>query len=295
VNEKAGEMASELEVFVLVAESGGFASAARRLRLTPSAISRRVALLEDRLGVQLLSRTTRKVELTAAGEAYFQRIKPLLSAITAASDDLQQFSPVPAGQLVISAPAALLERKLVGFVSEYLEINPQMRVELIPSELGSNVDYDFTVQSLPSSDKNKASIKLSANRWTVCASPGYLDRRGVPEHPRDLQAHNCLIIGTHPHWQFIVDERELNVVPPARFISFGSAVYQAAIGGFGIARLAAFLVSDDLESGRLTKLLESYSDTRERNLYLIADSEKIALAKYASFADFIKTKFAGGF
>jgi LysR family transcriptional activator of dmlA len=288
-------MASELEVFVLVAESGGFASAARRLRLTPSAISRRVALLEDRLGVQLLSRTTRKVELTAVGEAYFQRIKPLLSAITAASDDLQQFSPIPAGQLVISAPAALLERKLVGFVSEYLEINPQMRVELIPSELGSNVDYDFTVQSLPSSDKNKASIKLAANRWTVCASPSYLERQGVPEHPRDLQAHNCLIIGTHPHWQFIVDERELNVVPPARFISFGSAVYQAVIGGFGIARLAAFLVSDDLKSGRLVKLLGSYSDTRERNLYLIADGEKIALAKYASFADFIKTKFADGF
>lgn len=288
-------MASELEVFVLVAESGGFASAARRLRLTPSAISRRVALLEDRLGVQLLSRTTRKVELTAVGEAYFQRIKPLLSAITAASDDLQQFSPIPAGQLVISAPAALLERKLVGFVSEYLEINPQMRVELIPSELGSNVDYDFTVQSLPSSDKNKASIKLAANRWTVCASPSYLERQGVPEHPRDLQAHNCLIIGTHPHWQFIVDERELNVVPPARFISFGSAVYQAVIGGFGIARLAAFLVSDDLKSGRLVKLLGSYSETRERNLYLIADGEKIALAKYASFADFIKTKFAGGF
>jgi len=288
-------MASELEVFVLVAESGGFASAARRLRLTPSAISRRVALLEDRLGVQLLSRTTRKVELTAAGEAYFQRIKPLLSAITAASDDLQQFSPVPAGQLVISAPAALLERKLVGFVSEYLDINPQMRVELIPSELGSNVDYDFTVQSLPSSDKNKASIKLAANRWTVCASPSYLERHGVPEHPRDLQAHNCLIIGTHPHWQFIVDERELNVVPPARFISFGSAVYQAVIGGFGIARLAAFLVSDDLKSGRLTKLLGNYSDTRERNLYLIADGEKIALAKYANFADFIRTKFAGGF
>jgi LysR family transcriptional regulator, transcriptional activator for dmlA len=288
-------MASELEVFVLVAESGGFASAARRLRLTPSAISRRVALLEDRLGVQLLSRTTRKVELTAVGEAYFQRIKPLLSAITAASDDLQQFSPIPAGQLVISAPAALLERKLVGFVSEYLEINPQMRVELIPSELGSNVDYDFTVQSLPSSDKNKASIKLAANRWTVCASPSYLERQGVPEHPRDLQAHNCLIIGTHPHWQFIVDERELNVVPPARFISFGSAVYQAVIGGFGIARLAAFLVSDDLKSGRLVKLLGSYSETRERNLYLIADGEKIALAKHASFADFIKTKFAGGF
>jgi DNA-binding transcriptional LysR family regulator len=288
-------MASELEVFVLVAESGGFASAARRLRLTPSAISRRVALLEDRLGVQLLSRTTRKVELTAVGEAYFQRIKPLLSAINAASDDLQQFSPVPVGQLVISAPAALLERKLVGFVNEYLEVNPQMRVELVPSELGSNVDCDFTVQSLPSSDKNKASIKLAANRWTVCASPGYLERHGVPEHPRDLQAHSCLIIGTHPHWQFIVDERELNVVPPARFISFGSAVYQAVVGGFGIARLAAFLVSDDLKSGRLVKLLGDYSDTRERNLYLIADGEKITMAKYAGFADFIKTKFAGGF
>lgn len=288
-------MASELEVFILVAESGGFAGAARRLRLTPSAISRRVALLEDRLGVQLLSRTTRKVELTAAGEAYFQRIKPLLSAIAVAADDLEQFSPVPVGQLVVSAPAALLERKLVGFVTEYLQANPQMRIELIPSELGSNVDYDFTVQSLASSDKNKASIKLTANPWTICAAPSYLERHGTPEHPRDLQSHNCLIISTHPHWQFIVDDKELNVVPPSRFISFGSAVYQAAIDGFGIARLAAFLVNDDLKSGRLVKLLGQYSDTRDRDLYLIADADKIALAKYTGFAEFIKAKFAGGF
>lgn len=288
-------MASELEVFILVAESGGFAGAARRLRLTPSAISRRVALLEDRLGVQLLSRTTRKVELTAAGEAYFQRIKPLLSAIAAASDDLEQFSPVPVGQLIVSAPAALLERKLVGFVTEYLLENPQMRIELIPSELGSNVDYDFTVQSLASSDKNKASIKLTANPWTVCAAPSYLERHGTPDRPQDLQSHNCLIIGTHPHWQFIVDDKELNLVPPSRFISFGSAVYQAAIDGFGIARLAAFLVNDDLKTGRLVKLLSQYSDTRDRDLYLIADADKIGFAKYAGFAEFIKTKFAGGF
>lgn len=288
-------MASELEVFVLVAESGGFAGAARRLSLTPSAISRRVALLEDRLGVQLLSRTTRKVELTAAGEAYFQRIKPLLSAIALASENLSEFSPVPVGQLVIRAPAALLERKLVGFVAEYLRINPQMRIELIPSEFGSNVDYDFTVQSLASSDKNKVSIKLAANPWTVCAAPGYIEKHGTPEHPRDLEFHNCLVIGTHPHWQFVVGDRELNLVPPAKFISFGSAVYQAALSGFGIARLAAFLVSDDFKSGRLVKLLEAYADTRERNLYLIADADKIALAKYAGFADFIRAKFVGGF
>lgn len=288
-------MASELEVFVLVAESGGFAGAARRLRLTPSAISRRVALLEDRLGVQLLSRTTRKVELTAAGEAYFQRIKPLLSAIAVAADDLGQFSPVPVGQLVIGAPAALLERKLVEFVTEYLQANPQMRIELIPSELGSNVDYDFTVQSLPSSDKNKVSMRLAANPWTVCAAPGYIAKHGAPEHPQDLHSHNCLIIGTHPHWQFIVDDKELNLVPPSRFISFGSAVYRAAIDGFGIARLAAFLVNDDLKSGRLVKLLGQYSDKKPRDLYLIADADKIAFAKYAGFAEFIKSKFAGGF
>lgn len=288
-------MASELEVFILVAESGGFAGAARRLRLTPSAISRRVALLEDRLGVQLLSRTTRKVELTAAGEAYFARIKPLLTAIASAADDLEQFSPVPVGQLVVSAPAALLERKIVGFVAEYLQTNPQMRIELVPSEFGSNVDYDFTLQSLASSDRNKVSIKLTANPWTICAAPAYLERNGIPEQPRDLQSHDCLVIGTHPHWQFLVDDKELNIVPHARFISFGSAVYKAAVDGFGIARLAAFLVKDDLASGRLVQLLGHYSDVRPRDLYLTADADKIKLTKHARFAEFIQAKFAEGF
>jgi LysR family transcriptional activator of dmlA len=288
-------MASELEVFILVAESGSFAGAARRLRLTPSAVSRRIALLEDRLGVQLLFRTTRKVELTAAGEAYFQRIEPLLSAIAAASDDLEEFSPIPVGQLVVSAPAALLETKLVGLVTEYLTANPQMRIELIPSEFGPTIYYDFTIQSLPSSDKNKISIRLAANPWIVCASPSYLERHNPPAHPQDLKSHNCLIIGTHPHWQFIVDDKELNIVPRSQFISFGSAVYQAALSAFGIARLAAFLVNGDLKSGRLIELLAAYSDARERDLYLIADADKIALAKYAGFADFVRTKFADGF
>jgi LysR family transcriptional activator of dmlA len=288
-------MASELEVFVLVAESGGFANAARRLRLTPSAISRRIALLEDRLGVQLLSRTTRKVELTAVGEAYFQRIKPLLSAISEATADLAQFSPVPVGQLTISAPAALLERKMVGFVNEFLRANRSMRAELVPSELDAGGDYDFVIQSLPSSDRNKVSFRLAANPWTVCASPDYLQRCGAPEHPRDLHSHDCLVIGTHPHWQFVVNEKEVTVAPPARFISFGSAIHRAVLDGFGVARLAAFLVSDDLQTGRLIRLLAQHSDNRERNLYLIVDADKASSTRHAGFIEFIRAKFADGF
>lgn len=288
-------MASELEVFVLVAESGGFANAARRLRLTPSAISRRIALLEDRLGVQLLSRTTRKVELTAVGEAYFQRIKPLLSAISEATADLGQFSPVSVGQLTISAPAALLEQKMVGFVGEYLRANTRMRAELVPSELDVGGGYDFVVQSLASTDRNKVSIKLAANPWTICASPAYLQRSGTPGNPRDLHSHDCLIIGTHPHWQFVVDEKEVTVAPPARFISFGGAVHRAVLDGFGVARLAAFLVNDDLATGRLIRILAEYSDKRERDLYLIVDADKASSNKHAGFIEFIKAKFAQGF
>ncbi|WP_213772252.1 LysR family transcriptional regulator [Bradyrhizobium sp. dw_78] len=288
-------MASELEVFILVAESGGFASAARRLRLTPSAISRRVAQLEDRLGVHLLSRTTRKVELTAAGEAYFLRIKPLLAAISEATQNLETFSPVPAGQLRISAPAAFLERRLVPLVGEYLEVNRQMRIEMVPSEFSSSDEFDFTIQSLPSSDQGKVSIKIAANPWIICAAPSYLATFGTPEHPRELQAHSCLTISTHPHWQFIVDGKELTIVPPARFISFGGAVYRAAREGLGIARLAAFLVSEDLKSGELVRFLDQYGSSRERDFYLVADKEKISLTKFAGFADFIKTKFAAGF
>ena len=262
---------------------------------TPSAISRRVAQLEDRLGVHLLSRTTRKVELTAAGEAYFQRIKPLLQAISAATQNLETFSPVPAGQLRISAPAAFLERRLVPLVGEYLEMNRQMRIEMVPSEFSSSDEFDFTIQSLASSDQGKVSIKIAANPWIICAAPSYLEKAGAPKHPRELQTHCCLTISTHPHWQFIVDGKALTVVPPARFISFGGAVYRAAREGLGIARLAAFLVSDDLKSGRLVKLLDQYMSSRERDFYLVADHEKISLTKFAGFADFIRTKFAAGF
>ena len=289
-------MATELEIFVLVAESGGFASTARHLRLTPSAISRRIAILEDRVGVQLLSRTTRKVELTAAGEAYFQKIKPLLAAIGAATRNLEQFSPVPSGQLRLGAPAALLERKLVAFVGNFLEEYPQIRIEMMPFEIGAGSDeFDFIIQSLPSSEKGKASIKLAENPWMICAAPSYLEARGAPQHPHDLQHHQCLAITTHQHWQFMVDGGELAIVPPARFLSFGGAVYKAAIDGLGIAQLAAFLVNEDLRSGRLVRVLEDFKNPSERFLYLICDREKLELVKYSSFADFLKRQFEAGF
>jgi DNA-binding transcriptional LysR family regulator len=288
-------MASELEVFVLVAESGGFANAARRLRLTPSAISRRVAQLEDRLGVQLLARTTRKVELTDAGEAYFRRIKPLLAEIAAATRNLEQFAPVPAGHLRISAPAAFIERHLAELVCEYLVQNAQMRIEMFPSELASNEEYDFAIQSLPSTAQGKASIRLTANSWIVCAAPAYLEKRGTPRHPRDLQGHDCLVINTHPHWRFVVDGNEMNLLAPARFSSFGGAVHRAAIAGHGVARLAAFLVSDDIKRGRLVKLLGEFADSEERFLHLVTDNDKLALPKFATFANFLKAKLAPGF
>src|SRR5882757_8655808 len=289
-------MASELEIFILVAESGGFASTARRLRLKPSAISPRIALLEDRVGVQLLSRTTRKLELTAAGEAYFQKIKPLLAAISAATSNLAQFSPVPAGQIRIGAPAALLEHCLVAVVGKYLDEYPQTRVEMTPTELGSSgEDFDFIIQSLPSSDKSRVSIKLAENPWIICAAPAYLKVHGTPRYPNELQSHKCLAIATHQHWQFGNGEEDLTIVPPARFLSFGSAVYKAALDGLGIAQLAAFLVNDDLRTGKLVRLLEDYKHLSQRHLYLIADSDKLALVKYSSFADFLKRRFDGGF
>ncbi|SNT31935.1 DNA-binding transcriptional regulator, LysR family [Tardiphaga sp. OK246] len=289
-------MATELEIFVLVAESGGFASTARVLRLTPSAISRRIAILEDRVGVQLLSRTTRKVELTTAGEVYFQKIKPLLAAISAATRNLEQFSPVPSGQLRIGAPAALLERRLVALVSRYLDDYPQIRVEMLPTEIGINgEEFDFVIQSLPSSDKGKVSIKLAENPWIICAAPSYLEENGIPEHPLDLQNHRCLAITTHQHWQFLVDGHELALVPPARFLSFGGAVYKAAIDGLGIAQLAAFLVNEDLRTGKLIRVLEQFKNSSERYLYLIADKEKLDLVKHSSFADFLQQSFEAGF
>lgn len=289
------ELASELEVFVLVAESGGFANAARRLRLTPSAVSRRIALLEDRLGVELLSRSTRKVELTAVGEAYYQRIKPLLTGIATATHDIARFSPVPVGQLVVTAPAALLERRLVQIVGEYLREAPLARIELVPSELGVTDNCDFVIQSMASSDPDNVSIRLTANPWILCASPAYIANHGQPDHPRDLQEHECLVIATHPHWQFLDGDKELNIVPSSRFISFGSAVYRAAIDGMGIARLAAFLVNDDLRKGLLVRVLDKYIHPADRSLYLIAASNQIEQTKFARFAEFLRSRFVSGF
>ncbi len=153
-------------------------------------------------------------------------------------------------------------RKLVGFVREYLQANPQMRIELIPSELGSNVDYDFTVQSLRLVGQEQGfdeACRQSVDgmrgaelyRETWCA------RASATSPVAQLSHHwNASALAIHRRRQGAQSR------PPSRFISFGSAVYRAAIDGFGIARLAAFLVNDDLKSGRLVKLLGQYSDNK---------------------------------
>jgi DNA-binding transcriptional LysR family regulator len=289
-------MASELEVFILVAESGGFAGAARRLRLTPSAVSRRIAQLEDRVGTLLLARTTRKVELTAAGEAFFQRIRPLRQEIDAATRSLERFSPVPAGQLRISAPAALLEQNwFLDILFKYLARFPNLRLEATPADHGLVEGCDFVIQSFASTDKNKISRQLAANPWIVCAAPAYLEKYGTPSDPKDLLQHNCLVVGAHAHWRFKLGHSELTLAMPARFVSFGGAIHRAAVSGHGIARLAAFLVNDDLKSGHLIKLLHDYPDPSDRHLYLVFDDEKKSLPKYADFAEFLRAEFQGRF
>ena len=139
------------------------------------------------------------------------------------------------------------------------------------------------------------SIRLAENPWIICAAPSYLKVHGMPTHPTDLQDHRCLTITTHQHWQFQADGGELSIVPASRFLSFGGAVYKAAIDGLGVAQLASFLVSDDLRAGRLVRILEEFKNPNDRYLYLVCDREKLNLVKYSSFSDFLRKQFETGF
>jgi DNA-binding transcriptional LysR family regulator len=247
------------------------------------------------VGVQLLSRTTRKVELTAAGEAYYRRVRPLLAEIAAATRDLGQFSPVPIGRLRLAGPAAFVETVLTPLVCAFLAENPGMRVEMHPTESSFDLEADLSFQSLPSPEEGTASIRLAANPWIVCASPGYLKRHGVPTTPDDLAHHNCLVLSTHPHWNFTVDGHKTSLALPAKFFSFGSAVHRAVVDGHGVARLAGFLVNDDIRTGRLVKLLEAYQADDDRSLYLVTQRGNLLVPKFALFAEFVRTKLEHGF
>lgn len=290
-----GELES-IRVFLAVAELGSFAAAARHLGLTPASVTRTVAALENRLGVQLLVRTTRQVSLTSAGAVYAARVAPLSRGLAEAADETREAQGITSGRIRISAPMSLGLKVLPAVLSQFATLHPQTHVALNLSDSFIDIveeDYDLAIRiSGPPSDKSTIWRKICRVPRVLVAAPDYLTARGTPQTPDDLAEFACLSYAAEAReeiWELSRGaSRRSHRAKGAFSANNGDFLARLVMNGEGLALLPRFIVADDLEAGRLTRVLPDWSTPEIWLTLFYPPYERLPL-KVATFSDFFET------
>jgi DNA-binding transcriptional LysR family regulator len=254
-----------MTVFTAVVESGGFASAARKLGLSPPVVTRAVAELEERLGLRLLTRTTRVVRVTEAGARFAEDCRRILAEIDAAEEAASGTHAAARGTLVLTAPVLFGQRYVMPVLVDYLDRCPEVDAQCLFVDRVVNLDeegVDVAVRIGELPDSSLQAIKVGRVSQVLVASPAYLQAHGSPAHPADLAHHRIVARGGAPadvDWQFDDAGKPVPQRLRARIrTSTNDAAIAAAIAGFGITRLLSYQVADALAQGQLQVVLERF-------------------------------------
>ncbi len=289
---------SEMTVFAEVVENKNFSVAARTLKLTPSAVSKLIGRLEERLGARLLNRTTRQVSLTDEGRTYHQSCLPILAAIKDAEQAITNLHEEPRGLLKVNVSTAFGLSHLEPLLPDFLATYPEIRIDLTLSEsivnlVEEEVDVAIRTGNLP--DSSLIARKFGKIHRTVAASPAYLKQHGIPKTPMDLKNHNCLQISTATtfnHWEFQENGKSKIIDISGNFETNNAmALHRAALAGIGIMRSANFIVADDIKAGRLKALLTEYESEKELGIYAVYPSNRHLSSKVRVFIDMLVDAF----
>lgn len=289
----------EMKAFVRSVELGGFSAAARDLNLTPSALSKLVTRMEDRLGVRLMNRTTRKLALTAEGEAYFASAKRILSDIEEAETEVTRFSAHPKGLLRINVGVAFGMHQLVPALPRFLERYPDIELDItVTDRLVDLVEEgaDVAIRTGALRDSTLVAKKICDMHRTICASPAYLKKHGTPKTPRDLLNHNCISISGAPQlrkWPFdtAAGMETVDVVGTVNANNAETLLQMAAMG-VGIIRLSDVIVSDGIRTGWLLPLLTDVHHAEPLPLSAVYPQGKHKSPRVAAFVSFLVETFA---
>lgn len=282
----------EMSVFAEVVLTGSFVGAARRFGLTASGVSRKISRFEERLGVRLFNRTTRALSLTEAGEALFERCEGILQSINDAESAVRDLSGNPRGILRVAASDAFSMHVIVPFLKTFSQKFPDLSITLMQADGGINLlgeRIDVAILFAKPDENSFIIRKLIDDPWVVCASPDYLEQHGTPDSPRDLSEHRCLTIHargtTNNQWKFGTDGKVETIFIESNFSGIGLTVKKAALQGMGVARLAHFLVSDDLAAGRLKPLLMNNVIQDDRAIFAVYPNRQHLPSKSRVFID----------
>lgn len=288
----------DLQSFIAVIDCAGFNRAAKQLGISKSIVSRRIARLEQELGVRLLSRTTRGISPTEAGLEFKVRGQRILAELEEARDAVAQKAEGVVGLLRLSAPLSFGVKHVAPVLSTLAVNHPRLELDVSYSDrvadlIGDRFDAAIRIGALQ--DSSLIARRIAPVRATVVASPDYIARRGRPETPDDLTSHECLIYTaqTNPSWQFGSGKRSVSIRPSGRLRSDSSeALLQWAIAGLGIAHLPSFLVANAVENGSLVPLLHIHPGP-EYGIFVVRPPGSHVPGKVRVLIDALVERFGG--
>ena len=282
-----------MSVFAAVVENNSLAGAARVKNLSPSVVSKQLAALEDRLGVRLLNRTTRRISLTEVGSAYYERCKRILADVDEAEIAVSQSHAAPRGRLRLTAPTTFAHRHVAPHLPEFITRFPEVEVQLLVNDrivdlVDEGIDLAIRIAGLK--DSSLIARKLANNYRSIVAAPEYLAKYGRPNAPADLNQHALL---TYPpgnpinDWHFVVDGAETVIRAQGTIMtSNGDSILKAVQAGGGLAMLPSFMTGEHIKNGRLIEVLGEYV-REDVPIFAVYPSSRHLSPKVRAFVDFL--------
>jgi DNA-binding transcriptional LysR family regulator len=283
----------EMQSFCAVVDAGSFVKAADVLGISKAGISRYVGELEERLGVRLLHRTTRRLSLTEEGQLFYDRCKELLGNLEEAETEITSKSGTASGLLRVNAPVTFGIRYLAPLWGEFLTRYPDVRIDLTLSDRVVDLveeGFDMAIRIATLASSTLISKRIGTTRVVLCASPGYLEKKGVPCHPSELERHDIIAYSywsTGVEWSFNGPEGKVSVKTHPRIqTNNGDTCREAALAHQGIILQPTFLVGEDLASGALVELMPEFRSI-ELGIYAIYPTRKNIAPKVRVLIDFL--------
>lgn len=282
-----------IQVFVKVADSGGFAAAARSLAMSPPAVTRAVAMLEDRLGTRLFVRTTRSVRLTESGERFLQDGRRILLELEEAEEAAVGSHAAPRGELHITGPVLFGRMLVTPILGDFLDQYPLVRartlfVDRVVNLIDEGLDVAIRIGDLP--DSSLIAVRAGTVRRVMFASPEYIRKHGLPQRPEDLSGHRLiqsLAMGATAEWPFQENGKPISIrAEPRLRMNTNDAVIELALRGWGLSRLLSYQIAPYLADGRLQTVLHEF-ELPPLPIHVVHQEGRMVSAKVRSFVDYM--------
>jgi DNA-binding transcriptional LysR family regulator len=300
------DLLKAMTVFVRVVETGSLTAAGFACDLSPTMVGNHLQALEDRLGTRLIHRTTRKQQISAFGQAYYDRCVEILGLVSDTERLALDHLGTPRGRLRITAPVIFSNECLVPAIADYCQRYPEVQLDVVATDGLSDLiedGFEAAIRIGTPGNPDLVARPLRAYRLVLCASSAYLDACGVPATPEDLRAHQCLTYAyplrsemhaAQPEWTLSGTNGTVSVPVRGRLrIDNSEALRRALLAGMGIAMLPGILVDADIEAGRLIEVLPDYAaPMRQINLLYLRDRQMSP--KLRSFVEFVVERFGAG-